>query len=278
MDIRNKIITGICRLTLIFVFNLGARAQNNSLFAIQTLPIEVSASRTVSLSFPAAVKALDRGSAELLAQKAKGAENVVLLKAARTGTPQTSLIVITADGDLHSFEVFYREEPSAISLQVMPKSHKPQTAQFSGVTGETRIKEGIRLAISKKPNITRRKQAGSFSTTLDGLYVLGPVMYLRLSFENRSVIDYDIETLRLFTAGKKQIKRSASQEEALMVMGMSEEIQQVKASEQTTLVLAIPKMTLPKNRRLSLAVSERNGARQLVITLKSKDLDRVAAL
>ncbi|MCF0075394.1 conjugative transposon protein TraN [Dyadobacter sp. CY261] len=253
-------------------------AQNERLYAIEPVPLEVSASRTVSLSFSAPVKSLDRGSADLLAQKAKSTENVVLLKAARPQMQPTSLIVITADGELHTFEVRYQEQPSSLGLHLFASRHQPHAAELSEGIDQSVINEGIGLAVIKKPNLDRRRQAAGFSASIDGYYVKGPVMFLRLKLENRSVIDYRIQTLRVFTTDKKQIKRSASQRDELSVIGSSERTDQVKAGEKKTLVLAIAKLTIPENKRLSIGITEANGARNLAIDLKKKHISRIAPL
>lgn len=255
-----------------------ATAQNGALYAIEALPLEVSASRTVSLSFAASVKAVDRGSAELLAQKVAGTDNVVLVKAARKDIGPTSLTIITADGDLHVFEARYKEEPSALGLQLIPRQHQPPAARISETIEHNQIKEGINLATAAKPNLNRKQEASGFSATIDGFYVSGAVIYLRLSLENRAAIDYDLETLRLFTEDKKQVRRSASQQNELRVIGSSGEIKTIKASEQKTLVVAIPKLTLPKSKRLFLRLTEHDGARNLSVSLKQKHLNRITPL
>lgn len=272
--------------TAVFLFCLtqlfspwkNALAQNQGLYAIQTLPLEVSESRTLMLSFPAAVKSLDRGSAELLAQKAKGTENVVLLKAAHSQIQPTSLIVITTDGDIHTFEVQYQQRPSVIGLQIMPKHHQPAAAQLPGATDQNQIQQAISLAAAQKSNLNRKAASGGFSATVEGVYVCGPLMCIRLSLENRSVIDYDTQTLSVLTRDKKQIKRTASQQQLLPLIGSSAAAGQIKASEQKTVILAVAKTTLPRSKNLVIQLIERSGARHLDIKMTAKDLSKIAAI
>ena len=65
--------------------------------------LDITYSKTTSLVFPFSIKGVDRGSKDVLAQKAKGVENVLQLKAARRSFPETNLTIITADGNLHHF-------------------------------------------------------------------------------------------------------------------------------------------------------------------------------
>lgn len=255
-----------------------AFAQNDRLYAIESLPLEVSAARTVSLSFAAAVKSVDRGSAELLAQKAKGTENVVLIKAAREEMEPTSLLVITADGDLHVFEVRYQQQPSSIGLQIMPSRQQPLAAQMPKTIDQNQIQQALKLAAAQPPNLRRKSLAGDVSLEVDGLYIAGAVMYLRLSLENRSVIDYQIETLRFLASDNKQIRRSASQQDELLPIGGSVATDQIRASEQKTLVVALAKMTLPESKSLLVQLTEHSGSRHITVRLKGKHLAKIARI
>lgn len=266
----------LCLTQLLFPWT-GAVAQNQDLYAIQPLPLEVSAGRTLVLSFAASIKSLDRGSADLLAQKAKGTENVLLLKAARSQIKPTSLIVITTDGDIHTFEVSYQDKPSVTGLQIMPKHHQP-AAQFPGAIDQNQIQQAIKLATAQKSNLNRRATAGGFSATVEGLYICGPLMCIRLSLENRSVIDYDVQMLSVLTRDKKRIKRTASQQQQLPLTGSSGAAGQIKASQQKTVILAVAKTTLPKSQNLVIQLIERSGARHLDIKMTVKDLAKIAAI
>jgi len=250
----------------------AASAQQTSVFVIEPLPIEVSASRTVSISFPSAIKAVDRGSAELLAQKAKAAENVLLIKAASQTMKPTSLIVITAGGQVHNFQVSYQESPSAISVQLLPTGHEPSPAIISGQTDQGELEESLQLAMNQSPNIRLNSRAGKLAFNLDGLYIKDGLILFRLNLENLSPIDYDAETMRVYVRDKKQVKRGAIQQEEIVPVGSASTISQVKSGDHKTIVIAIPKLTLPKGKRLSISFTEQNGARHLQIDVNPRKL------
>lgn len=249
-----------------------ASAQQTSVFVIEPLPMEVSASRTVSISFPSAIKAVDRGSAELLAQKAKAAENVLLIKAASKTMKPTSLIVITAEGQVHNFQVSYQETPSATSVQLVPTGHEPASAIISGLADQGDLKESLQLAMNQSPNIWLNNRAGKLAFNIDGLYIKDGLMLFRLNLENLSPIDYDVETMRVYVSDKKQVKRAAIQQEDIVPVGSASTISQVKSGDHKTVVIAIPKLTLPKGKRLSISFTEQNGARHLQIDIKPRQL------
>src|SRR5690606_26501384 len=88
--------------------------------SIPSRPIEIAFSKTTNLVFPFEIKSVDRGSKDVLAQKAGGIENVLQLKAARQDFDETNLTVITSDGKLYSFLVNYADNPSALNLSFGP--------------------------------------------------------------------------------------------------------------------------------------------------------------
>lgn len=66
--------------------------------------LEVTFSKTVHLIFPAAIRYVDLGSADIIAGKADGSENVLRVKAALCDfSRETNLAVITEDGSYYTF-------------------------------------------------------------------------------------------------------------------------------------------------------------------------------
>ncbi len=81
--------------------------------------VEVTFAKTVHILFPAEVKYVDLGSANIIAGKADGADNVVRVKAAVRGfQDETNFSVITSDGCFYSFNVTYSEYPSQLSIEM----------------------------------------------------------------------------------------------------------------------------------------------------------------
>ena len=74
--------------------------------------LEVTFYKTVHIIFPSAIKYVDLGSADIIAGKADGSENVLRVKAAlRDFSRETNLAVITEDGSYYTYNVKYADEP-----------------------------------------------------------------------------------------------------------------------------------------------------------------------
>jgi conjugative transposon TraN protein len=276
MKINKRYYPIICSLVAALLFTQPASAQPTQIFAIDSHPIEVSAETTVAVSFPFAITSVDRGSTQILAQKAKGTQNVLLLKAAQKDITPTSLIVITSDGAIHNFEVSYRDQPSSLTVLSNPTSRRD--AKSVDGSDEHQISQAMDLAIQHPSNLRKRSSNGGVSAALEGLFIKEQLMLLRVSLGNQSAINYDVESLRMFVGDRRQVKRTASQQDEIVPLRTSFQLDQVKGSEQKSLVIVIPKITLPKAKRFTIEVTEKGGARQLQISLNARQLRRVSAL
>jgi hypothetical protein len=83
---------------------------------IKPYPITVTYSKTTNLIFPYAIKSVDKGSRDLLVQKAIGVENILQVKAAKQWFGETNLTVVTADGGLFSYSVTYTDAPGNLNM------------------------------------------------------------------------------------------------------------------------------------------------------------------
>ena len=98
--------------------------------------LEVTFNKTVHIIFPATIKYVDLGSADILAGKADGSENVLRVKAAlRDFSRETNLAVITDDGSYYTFNVKYADEPTKLNIEMKDFLHdgeavnRPNNAQ-----------------------------------------------------------------------------------------------------------------------------------------------------
>src|SRR5688572_28403052 len=198
-----------CLISLVFV-TIGVNAQSS----LQN--VEVTFNKTSSLVFPAVIKSVDRGSRDVLAQKAKGVENVLQLKAARENFPETNLTVITADGATHQFIITYSKKPDKLIVHAEGESGnavpshglifktemtESEFADYAGQIGEA--KRNVRFHRSKKHKII---------LSLDGVYIKENIMFYRCRIKNQSNINYDVDFLRFYVRDRAKVKRTASQE------------------------------------------------------------------
>lgn len=243
------------------------------LFPIEPQRVQVAFDKTVSLVFPGNIKSVDKGTRDLLVQKAKGVENILQIKAARTGFSPTNLTVVTTEA-FYSFSVSYSSEP-VLALKVM-NNGRVADALFTGQVDEWET-ESTAVWISKicEPvRIKRESQYGIF-LELTGVFISKDVLYYCIRVGNRTPIGYDIAGLRFFVRDKRKVRRGAIQETELIPVYVHGNTHKVEGNSENALVFALPKHTLPEKKYLTVDLSEtQNGGRELQLKLRYKTLTR----
>ena len=110
------IMTGIAILVLGTAAISQSYIEPYKAMVIEPYHVNITLNKTTHLIFPCSIKSVDRGSGEVLAQKAKGVDNILLVKAGRENFTETNLSVITTDGKLYSFLLDYTSNPSLLNL------------------------------------------------------------------------------------------------------------------------------------------------------------------
>ena len=262
---RIRVITGIVFLLISTMAGAQKTAGVSAKYFIEPYPLKITDNKTTNLVFPAAIRSVDRGSADVLTQKAKGVEHILLLKAGRAGFQETNLSVVTADGKLYSFLLNYCRNPHQLNVvladevdasrggagQGAVKIHRSIPATAESIAGRQSMRQGSRV----------RKQG--MELCLNGLYIDEDILYFRLSIQNRSNVRFDPDLFSFSIRDRKRAKRTAEQEVALTPLYVYGDTTAIGGSATHTLVVALPKFTLPARKFLSIRLTENNGGRHM---------------
>ncbi|MCD0472639.1 conjugative transposon protein TraN [Flavobacterium sp. JAS] len=262
----------------ILIITIAGFAQENQ--SIKDNNVQLSYSKTTSIVFPYAVKSVDRGSGDILVQKAKGVENILLLKAGRQNFAQTNLTVVTADGKLYGYVVNFDELCPTLSLTAGLISNFDKDVLFSGENeNQKEIEQYAHLALSKRKKVSGLSTSKfSIQIRVNGIFIHQDVMYFRVLLGNNSRINYDVDQLRFFIRDQKKSKRTASQELEILPLFATSDISKISDHSQLSLVFAIPKFTIPEKKLFTLQLIEKNGGRHLELNIKNSDLTRLEIL
>ena len=268
------IVTGI----LLVLINVEVFSQN-SLQTEKTSIIEpqhlaISFYKTTNLIFPFAIKSVDRGSKDVLVQIAKGVENILQVKAAKSNFDETNLTVITSDGKLYSYIITYTSNPSVLNMR-FTNAEEDKTNAFFPVThlNEAEIKADAENVFNVDRNIRGLKNRKfGIKLLLDGLYINNEVMYYRIKIENQSNINYDVEQLRFFIMDQQKSKRTASQELKIQPLYIQGDTSVVAGQSAHTFVYAVPKFTIPDKKYLTIQLMEKDGGRNLRLIIHNKTI------
>lgn len=242
----------------------------------ETPNIEVTFNKTSSIVFPAVITSVDRGSRDVLAQKAKGVNNVLQLKAGRTNFKETNLTVITADGKLHHFFVRYADEPSTFTIQAVENAEDDQKTiplLFQTEMTEADMENYSRLILSSQKKI-RLKSTGKYDMrlSLQGIYIQDNTMFYHLKVINNSNIPFHTDMLRFFVKDKQKVRRTASQEVIEAPIRHYGNAEMIKGKSSQDLIYALPKFTIPDAKVLTIELMEKKGGRHLQLHIKNKTI------
>ena len=237
--------------------------------------LEITYNKTTSLVFPAVIKSVDRGSRDILAQKAKGVENILQVKAARHAFPSTNLTVITSDGIVHEFAITYSKAPVSLVLNIGVDSLSSGDVGtiFQTDITETQLDNYASQISNAKRSIRFRNESNhKIGLSLRGIYIKDDVIFYHFRIRNQSNITYDVDFLRFYIEDKEKVKRTASQQvdkKPIYVYGNAE---RVAGQSSNDVVYALEKFTIPDAKRLMIEVFEKNGGRNISLGIKNKTI------
>lgn len=284
MCMKKNSVAGMIGIFLLCLNAIGTFAQRTiaktETALIEPFRLGITFNKTTNLVFPYAIKSIDRGSQEVLVQKAIGVENILQVKAGKANFKETNLTVVTSDGSLYSYLLTYTERPAELNIRVSNTNKAPEPlAVFSkdATTGE--IEQNAEQVSVKKPPIkNRHSKKNDISIALNGLYVQENTLYFQIRLENSSALNYDINMLRFFIRDKKRSKRTASQEPELHPDYTHGNAAMIRNNSEQTVVVAVPKFTIPDKKQLVIQLMEKDGGRHLVLTLSNRDIVKAATI
>jgi conjugative transposon TraN protein len=266
------IITGFISLLII---QSVAHAQPGS----DTTAIVLTYNKTTSVIFPSSIKTVDRGSRDVLAQKAAGIENILFLKAARKYFPETNLTVITEDSTLRQLRIHYSKDPETLVYHVSPSSASIRYAGFKDKINSYQLEQYAHRIFASRPYaLPKKTRSGKVTLSLKNIHVRDNILLFQLEVANRSNLSYTIDYTRLFVKDKVQARRTASQEQNIEPILVKGNTREVAGQSRERLIYATDKFTIPRTRHLQIELYEKNGARHLTLKLKHRLLVRARPL
>lgn len=254
--------------------------------------LEVTFNKTVHIIFPATIKYVDLGSADILAGKADGSENVLRVKAAlRDFSRETNLAVITDDGSYYTFNVKYADEPTKLNIEMKDFLHdgeavnRPNNAQeiyLSELGSESPLL--VRLIMKSVYENNRRlvKHVGckrfGIQYILKGIYTHNGLLYFHTELKNSSHVPFNVDFITFKVVDKKVAKRTAIQEQVIVPLRAYNYVTAVNGKSRERTVFTLPKFTLPDDKQLIVEMNEQNGGRHQQFTVTNAELIRARVI
>ena len=260
-------VAGVTVMLIVFCC-VGSFAQNGNVPVTNIKPyqIAISYNQTTNLIFPYAIKSVDLGNGAVLAQKAKGVENILQLKAGKENFTPTNVSVVTADGRFYSFVLSYAEQPSPLNINF--SGDDPM--QLSGELSNARqLEQEACQVLGQSCFMYLQKSEQALRLQLHGIFLSDNNLWLKLQIGNDSQIDFQPAYMRFFLRDKKRTKRIALNEKELLPVYMPE-LKQTKGLGCSAWTIGFKPFTVPKNQRLIIQVGDESGGRTVLMRIKSK--------
>ena len=254
--------------------------------------LEVTFDKTCHVIFPAAIAYVDLGSANIIAGKADGAENVIRVKAAKRGFKgETNMSVITEDGAYYSFNVKYAREPRILNVEMTDFIHDGEAVNRPNNSMNIYLKELgsespvlVRLVMKSiwKGNKRRVKHIGSKSFGiqfhLKGIYTHNGLLYFHTEIKNTSNVPFDVDYITWKIVDKKVAKRTAIQEQVIQPLRTQNFVMNVGGNTSERTVWTMDKFTMPDDKCLVVELAEKNGGRHQSFVIENTDLVRARVI
>lgn len=250
--------------------------------------MEVTFEKTVHIIFPAPISYVDLGSANLIAGKAPGSENVIRVKSAVKGfDTETNFSVITDDGSFYSFNVKYADEPQKLNVEMRDFLHDGEAVNRPNNALSIYLRELgnesprlvwliNRAVYNNNERLIKHIGSKRFGVQylLKGIYSHQGLLYLHTQIKNESNVPFDIDFIRMKIVDKKVARRTAIQEQVIYPIRAYNLVTQVKGRCTERTVFAIGKITIPDDKQLVIELYEKNGGRHQTFVVENDDLTR----
>ena len=257
------------------------------LVGIGSLSVPVSEWKMTNLVFPVPVAAGVKVSRDVLVQRPKGIENVIELKAVHSNFRATNLSVFGKDGRLYSFVLHFVEDTTVLNYRVVLDEQvlglpglssagtggtvqRDHPVMLSGLPVDWTTLDRDAALLSGKPGFLHKSvSAERMQLQLRGIYLRDSLLWLCLRLTNRSAIGFTPAYMRISVEDRKRIKRTASQQVAILPEYDSGLVP-LPGDRSRSVVVGLTPFVLGRGKKLVVEIADAGGDRELVLEVKGR--------
>ncbi len=232
--------------------------------------------KTSNLIFTSSIKSVDRGSENVLAQKASGIENILQLKAGQENFRETNITVVTADGHFYSFAVSYNSNPGTLNYSFVSDSSEKAIVANQPMTSVSYNKIAKQI-LHQKSSIHKIAVVENVWLGLNNLFIKDNMLWLHITISNNSLIPFHPAFLRVFIQDRKQVKNTAIQQSEITPL-IPVSLQTIDAHSAQSYVFVCYPFSVPDTRHLIIQAGEAEGSRQLTLELTRRIMKKIKPL
>ena len=199
--------------------------------------------------------------------------------------------VITEDGNFYTFNVKYADEPLLLNVEMCDFIHDGEAVNRPNNAMEIYLQELgnesprlVRLVMKSVHGQDKRrvKHIGckrfGVQYLLKGLYAHGDLLYFHTEVRNSTHVPFDVDFVTFKIVDKKIVKRTAMQEQVICPLRAFNYLTRVDGKKSGRTVFALPKFTLPDDKKLVVEMYEKQGGRHQTFEIENEDLVRAETI
>lgn len=188
---------------------------------------------------------------------------------------------------LPSLHVKYADEPLLLNVEMCDFIHDGESVNRPNNAMEIYLTELdnesprlVRLIMkSVHENDKRRiRHIGSkrfgVQFLLKGMYTHSDLLYFHTQVKNTSHVPFDVDFITFKIVDKKVVKRTAMQEQVIYPLRAYNYVTRVNGRDSECTVFALPKFTIPDDKKLVVEMLEKQGGRHQRFEVVNEDLVR----
>lgn len=250
--------------------------------AISHYRLAVAYNSTTVLVFPSAIKPVDRGDRDILAQKQSGVENVLKIKAARRNFSPTNLHVFTENGKVYAFDIFYTDSLATTRDltrldQPLNNAYEPNIMLAHEPVNNQQLQNYLELIRRERARFSSIASRYQMSLRLQDINLAGNLLFFRFLIRNHSKLDYTIDFMRIYIRDRQKVKRASLQEVEMKPI-YQDTVSLIPGSSAVQYIVAVPKFTIASHKQFLVELYERNGGRALSLPIKNDHLFKAGKL
>ena len=249
-----KKITFICS---ILISTFAAHSQSFRLEPIPSVTIPVTVDKMTNLVFPEAIQPAVKVSAEIIAQKVHGIQNVIEIMALHRHFTTTNLTAYGKDGHLYSFVLKYVDDSTVLNFRICPDAGAPIRLSDLPAPLPT-LREDASELESKPPKLHSSTRNDHLSLRLTGVFSKDSLEWLTFRMTNHSALDFHPETIRFYLQDKHQVRRRAVQEVDLQPV-YHDQPETINCIKYSPFSIALDPFHIAKGKRLVCEIRGKDG-------------------
>lgn len=263
-------------LGLLFFFVFKGVTQEIMPTRLEVYQVNVNWDKTTVLIFPKKVVSADFGNSSIIAERDAAVPRVLKLKASSREFKPTTMYVLCEDEKFYPFEVSYSD-----SIDSRPIDFQYLDGRKEGGKRSLPLKfndEEVDFLVNhlkgeKEESVNWKITNALMRMGISGIYVGGGFLFFKLSIENRSGIDWNLESGKVYVKDKIQTKRTAVRDVEKQPFKWGKPII-IPGNEKENSILVMEQFTIADRKEFLIELSEKNGDRNLKMRISGRNILR----